>query len=228
MFSVYGSTLEDDLMGDTSGNFKRLMVSLCCANRDESFDVDPSAVTEDVSELLQAGSFHHRYWKLNENRSMMHCILNNTCNLFLGELRFGTDESTFNAILVRRSVPHLQEVFAEYEKVTGHSIESAIENEFSGDIEKGLIAIGKMNLKKWLAHWIHGNVNSRFCLIAVKCVNDRAGYFAEQLYKSMKGLGSEDRRLIRLVVTRSEVDMKEIKQAFMENYGQSLENFISV
>lgn len=44
----------------------------------------------------------------------------------------------------------------------------------------------------------------------------------------MKGLGTDDRRLIRLVVTRSEIDMGEIKQAFMSEFGQSLENFISV
>lgn len=62
----------------------------------------------------------------------------------------------------------------------------------------------------------------------MKVVKDRAGFFAEQLYKSMKGLGTNDRRLIRLVVTRSEIDMGEIKEAFMEKYGKSLEDMISV
>ncbi|KMQ95593.1 annexin-b11-like isoform x1 protein [Lasius niger] len=171
--AMYGRTLEDDLISDTSGNFKRLMVSLCCANRDESFNVDQGAAMEDARQLLQAG-----------------------------ELRFGTDESTFNAILVQRNMPQLRQIFIEYQNVTGHDIENAIENEFSGDIKKGLLAI-------------------------VKCVKNRASFFAEQLYKSMKGLGTDDSRLIRLVVTRCEIDMGEIKNMFLQEYGESLEDFIS-
>lgn len=54
-FLVYGRSLEDDLRDDTSGNFKRLMVSLSCGNRDESFDINPSAAMEDARRLLQAG-----------------------------------------------------------------------------------------------------------------------------------------------------------------------------
>ncbi|XP_018376221.1 PREDICTED: annexin B9-like isoform X1 [Trachymyrmex cornetzi] len=171
--AMYRKTLEDDLISDTSGNFKRLMVSLCCANRDESFNVDQSAAMEDAKKLLQAG-----------------------------ELRFGTDESTFNAILVQRNMAQLRQIFQEYHNITGHDIEDAIENEFSGDIKKGLLAI-------------------------VKCVKNRAGFFAEQLCKSMKGIGTDDNRLIRLVVTRCEVDMGEIKNDFGHRYKESLEDFIS-
>lgn len=65
-------------------------------------------------------------------------------------------------------------------------------------------------------------------LLIVKCVKNRAEFFAEQLYKSMKGLGTNDSRLIRLVVTRCEVDMGEIKSMFLKQYGESLEDFISV
>ncbi|XP_058797150.1 annexin B9-like [Phymastichus coffea] len=171
--AMYGRTLEDDLRGDTSGNFKRLMVSLCCGNRDESFNIDLAAATNDARQLLQAG-----------------------------EIRFGTDESVFNSILVQRNIPQLKQIFDQYSNITGHDIERAIENEFSGDIQKGLLAI-------------------------VKCVKNRAGFFAEQLYKSMKGAGTEDQRLIRLIVTRSEIDMGEIKQAYIQQYGQSLEDAIS-
>lgn len=110
---MYGKSLEDDLRDDTSGSFKRLMVSLCCANRDETFNVDPADAMNDARKLLQAG-----------------------------ELQFGTDESMFNSILVQRNIPQLKQIFQEYANITGHDIQSAIENEFSGDIKKGLLAIG--------------------------------------------------------------------------------------
>merc|ERR1712176_24812 len=45
---------------------------------------------------------------------------------------------------------------------------------------------------------------------------------------SMKGLGTEDNNLIRLVVSRCEIDMWNIKQRFGQTYGngKTLKNWI--
>nr|CAD7460359.1 unnamed protein product [Timema tahoe] len=171
--NIYRSSFEEDLAGDTSGSFKRLLVSLCTANRDESYSVDPASATHDAQQLLRAG-----------------------------ELRFGTDESIFNAILCSRNYAQLQQIFIEYERLTGHDFEKAIKNEFSGDIETGLRAI-------------------------VKSVRNKALFYAERLHDSMAGMGTSDRTLIRIVIARSEVDMVDIKQAFQTKYGKTLEDFIS-
>ena len=44
----------------------------------------------------------------------------------------------------------------------------------------------------------------------------------------MKGLGTDDNSLIRVVVSRAEIDMVQIKQAFLRDYGKTLASFISV
>ena len=59
-----------------------------------------------------------------------------------GEGKLGTDESKFNQILCMRSYDHLRVVFDEYSTLSKRTIEKAISNEMSGDIETGLLAIG--------------------------------------------------------------------------------------
>lgn len=92
-------------MSETSGNFKRLLVSLCAGGRDESGIVDQQAANRDATELLRAG-----------------------------ELRAGTDESTFNMIFCQRNYGQIKSICDEYQRMTGHGLDRAIRNEFSGDI----------------------------------------------------------------------------------------------
>ncbi|KAI1717325.1 annexin domain-containing protein [Ditylenchus destructor] len=170
---LYGKDLEHDLVGETSGHFKRLLVSLCAAGRDESWNVDPLRANQDARALYRAG-----------------------------EQRLGTDESTFNAILASQNFHQLRMVFDEYQKVSNHTIEHAIQAEFSGDIRDGLLAI-------------------------VKSIRNRAAFFAELIYNSMKGLGTRDTDLIRLIVTRSEVDLADIRNQYQAQYRISLEKAIA-
>ncbi|XP_018561982.1 annexin B9 isoform X1 [Anoplophora glabripennis] len=166
---LYQTSLEADIKSDTSGTLKRLLVSLSTGNRDESNEVNPEAAFKDAQALLQAG-----------------------------ELLFaGTDESVFNAVMCQRNRPQLRLVFDEYEKLVGHTVETAIENEFSGNIKDALLQL-------------------------IHCVKDRSDYLATRLHDSMAGIGTDDRTLVRLVVARSEIDLEEIKEVYEAKYGKSL------
>lgn len=171
--SVTKRTLEQDIMSDTSANFKRLLVALCQGGRDESTTVDMARVQKDAQDLLAAG-----------------------------ENRIGTDESRFNSILCGRSQAHLLRVFEEYGRISKYDIEKSIKREMSGSVEDGMVAV-------------------------VKCLRNTQGFFAERLYKSMKGLGTKDSTLIRIMVSRCEVDLFDIRREFKQLYGKSLYSFIA-
>ncbi|XP_045473247.1 annexin B9-like [Harmonia axyridis] len=168
----YGSSLESDLKGDSSGTFKRLLVSLCAAGRDESMVTDIHQARYDAQQLLRAG-----------------------------ELQLGTDESTFNMILCQRNYAQLKLIFEEYQNLTGHDIEKAVKNEFSGSSEDCMLGI-------------------------IRAIKNKPAFFAKCLHKYMEGIGTEDKNLIRVIVTRCEIDMVEIKREFHSKYGKSLKDAI--
>uniref|UniRef100_A0A8B9P4L0 Annexin n=1 Tax=Apteryx owenii TaxID=8824 RepID=A0A8B9P4L0_APTOW len=63
-------------------------------------------------------------------------------------------------------------------------------------------------------------------LLKVKCTRNIHCYFAERLYYALKGAGTHDGTLIRVIVSRNEVDLNLIKAEFKKIAGQSLSSSI--
>ncbi|KAG4906252.1 hypothetical protein AAZX31_20G011100 [Glycine max] len=114
-----------------------------------------------------------------------------------GEKRIGTDEKMFIKIFSEKSSTHLAAVNSAYIASYGHSLEKAIKKETSGSFGSALLTI-------------------------LRCATDPAMYFAKILRKSMKGVGTDDSRLIRVIVTRTEIDMHYIKITYYKKYGKPL------
>ncbi|KAM8938973.1 annexin A5 [Pelodytes ibericus] len=118
-----------------------------------------------------------------------------------GELKWGTDEEKFITILGTRSNAHLRKVFDKYMTISGYQVEESIDRETDGHLEKLLLAV-------------------------VKCVRSVPGYFAETLNKAMKCAGTDDSTLVRVMVSRSEIDLLDIRHEYRKHFGKSLHQAI--
>nr|XP_020489347.1 annexin A13-like [Labrus bergylta] len=63
-----------------------------------------------------------------------------------------------------------------------------------------------------------------FLLSSVRVAKNPQLYFARRLNKAMKGAGTDDDTLIRIIVCRSEFDLETIKEMYLEKYDVSLKD----
>ena len=119
-------------------------------------------------------------------------------NLYnVGQKKLGIDEPVFNKIFALSSPQELIVISREYHKLTGHLLTKAIEQEFSGDIKKLLQTV-------------------LYVLISP------SEYFATRIHSAVEGIGSNEKLLTRILVTRAELDLMKIKQYYPILYGKEM------
>ncbi|KAI9087372.1 hypothetical protein K1719_030692 [Acacia pycnantha] len=118
-----------------------------------------------------------------------------------GEKKLGTDEKTFIEIFSQRSAAQLNAISSYYHDMYGHSLKKAVKKETSGNFGYALLTIAQ-------------------------CAQNPAKYFAKVLHKAMKGLGTNDSALIRVIVTRTEIDMQYIKIEYQKKYKKTLNDAV--
>uniref|UniRef100_A0A8C1CE08 Annexin n=2 Tax=Cyprinus carpio TaxID=7962 RepID=A0A8C1CE08_CYPCA len=223
--TLHGNDLVDDLKSELGGKFESLIVALMTppimydvtslrdsikgAGTDEKvlIEILASRLPNEVNQIKSLYKQEHND-DLEEDvtgdtggnfRRMLVVLLQ--ALLAAGEQKYGTDEGQFITILGNRSNAHLRRVFDEYRKISGYEIEESIQRETSGTLQEVLLAV-------------------------VKCARGVPGYFAESLYNAMKGSGTDDQKLIRIMVSRSEVDMMDIRAEFRKRFATSLHKTI--
>jgi len=169
--ALYQRDLVKEIERKTRGDFKRIMVSLAGAERDEK-PVDEDLAKTDAKALYDAG-----------------------------EAKWGTDEGTFNRIFAGRSFPQLRATFLAYKKQTGQDMATVIEKEMTLELEWSFLTL-------------------------VRYIRDPITYYSEVLYRSMKGLGTDDSTLIRTVLSRCEIDLGVIKKRFEKLHQKTLDKAI--
>ncbi|XP_034527536.1 annexin A3 isoform X2 [Ailuropoda melanoleuca] len=167
-YTAYKKSLGDDISSETSGDFRKALLTLADGRRDESLKVDEQLAKKDAQILYNAG-----------------------------ENRWGTDEDKFTEILCLRSFPQLKLTFDEYRNISQKDIEDSIKGELSGHFEDLLLAI-------------------------VHCARNMPAFLAERLHQALKGAGTDEFTLNRIMVSRSEMDLLDIRAEFKKHYGYSV------
>uniref|UniRef100_A0A4W6FGZ6 Annexin n=1 Tax=Lates calcarifer TaxID=8187 RepID=A0A4W6FGZ6_LATCA len=140
--------------------------------------------------------------------------------------RLGTDEDVLVEVLATRSNAEIRELkrifkegfptfthkymlllcvyllaFQHYASISDVKLPKVLDMKLSGDIEDCLLDI-------------------------VKCAWNTPAFFAEKLHRAMEGHGTCDSTLIRVLVSRSEVDLKKIVEEYRAMYDRSLQEHI--
>ena len=182
----------------TSRSPQQLQAIKACYQKKYSRDLESDVKSETsgtLQKILITLLQGKRATNSNPNQKQCQKIANEIYNA--GEAKLGTDESVFNKYFGTLSPQELVCVAQNYHKLTGHTIIDAIEKEMHGDSKKAYRAIVYATLSP-------------------------SEYFATRVHDAIKGLGTRDKLLIRILVTRDEVDMPMIKQYYKTLYGKDM------
>ncbi|CAA2954452.1 annexin D5 [Olea europaea subsp. europaea] len=108
----------------------------------------------------------------------------------------GTDEKIFLRIFSERSRPQLAAISSAYHRKYGRSLKK-VKSETSGRFKFALLTI-------------------------LRCAENPGKYFAKVLHKAMKGMGTDDTTLTRVIVTRAKIDRHYIKFEYEKKHGKYL------
>lgn len=239
---LYGKSLESWIKGDCSGHFESILLDLCEERTELKCKYLHKATAglgtdEDVliqilcpctdSELKKLDLTYRRLYGTDLSSLIKSEISGDFKNLMLeilkadrpsreesvndakakadaetllreGEGKLGTNEAVFIDILVNRSRTHLHQVCRHYEQLTGHTFEKALNSETSGDFRKALIAT----------------------------IKPEGEYHAQLFHESMKGMGTNDNQLVRLMSTLTKAQLKKANEAYTKEHGNTLHSAI--
>ena len=237
---MYGRDLLDDLKSKLSGNFQKVMVALFM----DKYEYDAKQLNKAIKGLgtdedtiieiiaTRPGWMLKKikavYKQLYENDlekdvkddtsgnfqklliTILQCNRSNNTDIDTekciqicdelynaGEKRLGTVESVFNKYIGNCSPLELMTIAREYHRKYGKTLMSVIDSEFSG------------NIKELIQTVLYANI----------CPSE---YFAKRINEAVKGMGTNEKILNRVIVTRNEIDIPIIKKYYKKLYQKDM------
>ncbi|XP_078533795.1 annexin A10 isoform X2 [Lissotriton helveticus] len=111
--------------------------------------------------------------------------------------RTGEHKNMLQVILCNKSSQQLWMVFQEFQNISGQDLVNAMSECYDGYFQQLMVAI-------------------------VMCVRDKAAYFAYRLHSAFHDFGFHNKTVIRILISRSEIDLMTIRKRYEERYGKSL------
>ncbi|KAM5551880.1 annexin-like protein RJ4 [Rosa sericea] len=165
-----------------------------------SFEEDLAAhTTGDVRKLLVALVTAYRY----DGNEINAKLANSEADIVHDAIK----DKAFNheeiiRILSTRSKTQLMATFNKYRDDQGISISKALLDEEANDFQKALHT-------------------------AIRCLNDPRKYFEKVLRNAIKRLGTDEDALTRVIVTRAERDLRDIKEVYYKKNSVPLEQAVA-
>lgn len=228
---IHGRNLVKDLKGELSGVFEKVILSLLKplplffaeqikystkgAGTDEGALIEIFCTRDDDSIKTIKESFENEYEKsieeivCKETTGSFEKILMSVLSLCRDDsastppdvadelCNDDIDEDNIRRILTSYKFGFLKEVFNEYLDKSGEEFLELVEKKCSGDSKKAFKAI-------YLS------------------ARNRTEYFAHALHDAMEGHGTDDWALIRIIVSRCEIDLETIKEKYQELFEKDL------
>ena len=167
---LYKKELVEDIKGDTSGDFQKILEGILRCKRSEVKEINKENCEKIAKELSEA---KEEGWVVND------------------------ESSAFYNYIMNSSPKELSAIAREYYRLSGKTIIDGIENNFKGDAKDLLKSI-------------------LYSLVSP------SEYFATRIKKAIEGFGTDNKTLIRILITRCEVDMNIIKKYYKQLYNKDM------
>uniref|UniRef100_A0A1I7V4Z4 Annexin n=1 Tax=Caenorhabditis tropicalis TaxID=1561998 RepID=A0A1I7V4Z4_9PELO len=171
-FMTYGKSLEDAISADTSGDFRRLLIVILQAKREESGFADSFKVGTHAAQILKS------FDKKN-----------------------GIEKFDAFKIFATSNGAHIQKVVEEVERQSGKDFQKIVDKELSGDFKNLILSL-------------------------IETSRNKPRFLANSIHLATKGMGTRDKDLIRILVSRSENDLVIIEHEFQVLFGKPLTQLI--
>ncbi|XP_048733157.2 annexin A6-like isoform X2 [Ostrea edulis] len=111
-------------------------------------------------------------------------------------------DKAFRDIVLKKNHAQVKLTFEEFEKLTGSDIYQSIADTVVGETEDVYISL-------------------------VKAIEDPAKFYAEKLFSSFGGLGTNECSVTRMIISRSEIDLRDIKVKFQQQNQKSVSTLLN-